>query len=1035
MLRIVLLFFVSLYLFADNTANKVQFLKKVKFLDYKNIPTIEHDNNTLIIQFKTTNIELIKSVLSTLPIKKYKILKHLKNIVICHFENGVDIKKIKQELSKTGIIKNSSYNYTFHTESLTNDPLLDKQWYFDSDSNYYLNIATAWDKTKGSDDIVVAVLDTGIALHHEDLIDNIWVNEDELNGEAGVDDDNNGYVDDIYGYDFAYDLNGNSAPTPNAIGTHGTMVSGFIGAVGDNAKGVTGVNQKVKIMMLKVFDPSGGGNTNSIFNAIDYILAMKEKGVNIVAVNASLGYYGGDPDNSPFKDMIEKLQKAGIVFVASAGNAGYDNDLIYYDYGHFPSSYNVDNIIAVAATGYNTTDRASFSCYGKRSVQIGAPGYANESTYALIDGNDTNDENFTDDFESNNLDKWIDKNGNWDTTDSDSHMGSYSLTDSPNGDYDESSEAYIVSEDINLTDTNNTPIAVDFCMKNDLAYGDYLKVYFYDENSDKYFQMYSYGDTNDEWKCVGISVPEYYRHENFRIKFLLYTNGDGNVADGVYIDDVKVGSYTNTNSYADGAGTSYASPLVAGAYALYSSYSNDDMYTKISKIIGNSIPVDYTTNGLLDVGDIFSSNLPPFIFNAREVRSVSDNPIDKLDEVQVSVANPSNSPEFYIGDVKVDYTKIDDNNFSVKIPNNSKNRLTIKSDVMSANALYLSKWELIAKAPNKHLLGTRAFYNGKLYLFDGIDGENFNTIVDIYDIANNSWDTGSNDDMNSTLSTAKKVDSHFYIFGGLDSDGNYISKVKIYDFDNDNWNSGTDLPQNYYSASSAVVNNNIYIFGGVDDNGELNINYKYDITNDTFTKLTYMNLAKAQIASCVFNNKIYTFGGLNDNTATNDAEVYDIANDKWSNIASLPRKITNSVCKNIDNKFIVIFGGVDENNNSLNSVIKYYPDSDKYEELNNSILLPYLPLEGDYLVDDNENNCSYYVGGYLHNSAVKGTSTIEKIDNTDFIDKKISSNISDTSSTSTSTSNSSSSGGLPAFDMITLLILLGGALYIVRQKV
>jgi len=1018
-----------------------KFLQRVRFLDYgDNIPKPKHDSTTLILNFKTTDPAEIQALLSQFPIKKYKILKHFKNIVICHFKDGVDIDLIKKELEKTGLIKNSSYNYEVAPESLTNDPLIDKQWYFGTtgDSEYEVNISTAWDKTKGSDDIVVAVLDTGIALHHEDLEDNIWINEDELNGEEGVDDDDNGYVDDIYGYDFAYDLDGNTAPVPNAIGSHGSMVAGFIGAVGDNGIGVTGINQNIKIMALKVYTPSGSGSTTYIFRAIDYVLAMKEKGVNIVAVNASLGYYGGDPDNSPFKDMIEKLQQAGILFVASAGNAGYDNDLIYYDYGHFPSSFNVDSILAVASTGYKSKDRASFSCYGKRTVQVGTAGYYIKSTNPLIEGNDTNDENFTDDFEANNLDKWSDISGDWNTTDSDSHMGTYSLTDSPDGDYDDSTDPYIITQDINLTDTNNTPLAVDFCMKNDLAYGDYLQVYFYDKNSDQYYKMYYYGDTSDEWKCVGVLIPEYYKTDSFKVKFVLYTNGDGNVGDGVFIDDVKVGTYENSNSYESGSGTSYAAPIVAGAYALYTSDSNEDMYTKISKIIGNSIPVDYTTHGLLDIGYVFDGPVPPFIFNARVVRTIYDNPIDEYDEVNVSVVNPSSSPKFYIGGVEAKYIKIDDNNFTVKIPaENPKNTLIVQAgDVNSSNTLYLSKWELIARAPKKHLLGTRAFYNGKIYLFDGIDGDNFNDVIDIYNVVDNSWDTGSSDDSVSTLSTGKKVGDNFYIFGGLDSDGNYLTKVKIYDFVNDSWSSGADLPQNFYAASSAVVDNNVYIIGGADDNGELNTTYKYDVVNDSFEELADMNVARAQVATCVFNDKIYTFGGLNDNTATSDAEVYDVANNSWQNIATLPKKITSSVCKNIDNKFIVIFGGVDENNNTINSVIKYYPDTNSYEEIDQSILLPYLPLEGDYLVEDNETNVTYYVGGYLHNSPVKGTATIEKIDTQDFLPKEIPDPVVISTPTQQVTTNNDSdnSGSLPAFDIFTLLLMLGGALLIIRRK-
>jgi len=245
-----------------------------------------------------------------------------------------------------------------------NDSQLNNQWGLNSISAYQ-----AWDSSSGSKNVVVAIIDSGVDLGHPDLKDNLWTNPGEIAND-GIDNDNNGYVDDIYGWDFAYNDNN----VQDGYG-HGTHVAGIIGAVGNNSLGMSGVNWNVSMMVLKFMDDSGVGYGDSVIKAIDYILMMKNTyGINIVAVNNS---YGGTPGYSSLMDnRIQLLNNSNVMFVAAAGNSGADNDLV----PRYPSSYSENNIISVGALT-STDSLAGFSNYGITSVDLAAPGTSILSTY------------------------------------------------------------------------------------------------------------------------------------------------------------------------------------------------------------------------------------------------------------------------------------------------------------------------------------------------------------------------------------------------------------------------------------------------------------------------------------------------------------------------------------------------------------------------------------------------------------------------------------------------------------------------------
>lgn len=224
----------------------------------------------------------------------------------------------------------------------------------------------------GSSTVYVGIIDEGVQWSHEDLAANIWVNP--YDPVDGVDNDGNGYVDDVRGWDF----DGNDNTTYDGTqDDHGTHVAGTIGAVGGNGKGVAGVVWNVKLITAKFLGRRGGTTANAV-KAVDYLTDLKLRhGLNIVATNNS---WGGGGYSQALYDAIERANQAGILFIAAAGNGGADgvgdnNDTT----PSYPASYPNANIIAVAAIT-STGALAGFSNYGPTSVDIGAPGSGIYST-------------------------------------------------------------------------------------------------------------------------------------------------------------------------------------------------------------------------------------------------------------------------------------------------------------------------------------------------------------------------------------------------------------------------------------------------------------------------------------------------------------------------------------------------------------------------------------------------------------------------------------------------------------------------------
>ena len=247
-------------------------------------------------------------------------------------------------------------NYQYSAAIEPNDPQYSSSWGLDK-----INAPRAWDITRGSRRVKVAVLDTGVDYRHSDLVGNIAVNTKEVLGN-GRDEEHNGYPDDYYGWDFI-----DNDAEPLDLNGHGTRVAGVVGAMGNNNIGMTGVNWVVGLIPIRVLNEHAEGYLSDVAQGIEYALDREA-----VILNLSLT---GPERSEIFEEALQEARRQNVLVVVAAGNYGSNNDLV----PSYPASYTVSNLISVAATD-NTDLLWSLSNYGKSSVTVAAPGVSIEST-------------------------------------------------------------------------------------------------------------------------------------------------------------------------------------------------------------------------------------------------------------------------------------------------------------------------------------------------------------------------------------------------------------------------------------------------------------------------------------------------------------------------------------------------------------------------------------------------------------------------------------------------------------------------------
>lgn len=268
---------------------------------------------------------------------------------------GLDINSTLNALAADPLVAYAEPNYIYTIDVVPNDTSFSQQWGLNNGNNTDINAPEAWDVGTGSNTVVIAVIDSGVDYNHPDLRNNIWSNPGEIAGN-GVDDDGNGFRDDVRGWDF--EANDNNPMDEN---NHGTHVAGIIGAQTNNGTGVAGTNWNVQIMPLKFMNPQGAGTTAAAINALDYAVRM--------GADVSNNSWGGGSFSQALFDAIQRANAQGHLFVAASGNDGVNND----NTPHYPSSYNLANIISVAASDQNG-GLTGFSNFGINSVDLAAPG-------------------------------------------------------------------------------------------------------------------------------------------------------------------------------------------------------------------------------------------------------------------------------------------------------------------------------------------------------------------------------------------------------------------------------------------------------------------------------------------------------------------------------------------------------------------------------------------------------------------------------------------------------------------------------------
>jgi subtilisin family serine protease len=487
-------------------------------------------------------------------------------------------------------------NYYVHATATPDDTFFDRLWGLHNEGQSVngasgaddadIDAPETWEIITGSTEVIIAVIDSGIDYNHPDLANHIWINPGEI-PEDGLDNDGNGYPDDVLGWDFFDNDN-----DPIDSDDHGTHVAGTIAAIGNNSSGVTGVCWTAKIMVLRFLNAFGWGNTADAVCAIEY---ANDKGAHII--NNS---WGGGGYSQALKDAVDA---SSALVVCAAGNDGLNNDTTPY----YPASCTSTNIVAVAATDQND-NRASFSNYGATSVDVAAPG---TNIYSC---RPAREDVWSDDFDDGDVSDWTTggTNNTWNTINSLYYSNPYSLTDSPGGDYQNNTGSWATTPVFNLLSHAGTKL--EFKLRGisesdfDLLYvqassdsvnwtnqGILIGTTVYDAIS---------GTSSGNWLSASADLGAYDGIGTGYIRFYFISDGSY-VYDGWYIDDVTITAASTTyngTEYQFMQGTSMAAPHVSGIAGLIKAFDPSLTNTEIKLAIESSVDPKAGLSGLVATG-------------------------------------------------------------------------------------------------------------------------------------------------------------------------------------------------------------------------------------------------------------------------------------------------------------------------------------------------------------------------------------------------------------------------------------------------
>ncbi len=533
----------------------------------KPLPDDSHKVNEVVVQFVRGSGQKAMSQVANahgMIVRKAHVPASAHGIPFAVYQSkSLNVSEMMRRLKDSPGVVQVSPNFRHSMLTTPNDPLFPRQWALDNrESDADIDAPEAWSLSTGATDTVLACIDTGVDYLHGDI--KAWQNPGECLGGAvrdGIDNDGNGYVDDIYGIDT---INGDSDPMDD--NGHGTHVAGIMAAVGNNSEGVAGVSWHGSVMALKALDAGGWGTDAAVIECINYVIDMKiNRGVDVVAINASWGSKNSyDP---ALEAAIHAAGEAGIIFVAAAGNDGTNNDSAPV----YPASYSCSNVIAVGASDHRDA-RTAFSNYGVSSVDLFAPGLGILSTYpvGLSFYEPGPGDSFFDDMEGG-AGNWS-KTGSWALTQEAYASPTHSWTDSPGSPYASNTNSSLTSRTIDLSALSGGSAVVAMAMAYELEYG-------YD-----FLYLDVSGNGGSTWTTLGgvtgyepgdlynATLPSGVLTSQFRLRFRLVTDSSVNY-DGVYIDDVGIGAPlpSDGSGYRRMDGTSMAAPFVTGAVGVLAS--------------------------------------------------------------------------------------------------------------------------------------------------------------------------------------------------------------------------------------------------------------------------------------------------------------------------------------------------------------------------------------------------------------------------------------------------------------------------------
>jgi subtilisin family serine protease len=892
-------------------------------------------------------------------------------------KSALTTREMMRRLKMDPLVEAVSPNYIRKIcQTTPNDPLFSELWGLHNTADTDIDAPEAWDINTGSSGVVVAVIDTGIDYTHEELAANLWVNTTEAGGTTGVDDDGNGYVDDIYGYDFAGDDNGANDPYPFDIMGHGTHVSGTIAAEGNNNTSVAGVNWYAQIMALKAGMPSGGLMDSDIIEAIEYGITMKaDYGVNIVAMNASWGGYGF---SLLLRDAIEEAGAEDIAFVASAGNSDLNTDL----YPHYPTAYELTNIIAVAATDQDD-QRSGFSNFGRTTVDLGAPGenilstipgggYAPQAGDIFFDDMESGDGNWS--HTSNKTD--------WAISTEQSHSPDHAWSDSPGANYQIDTEAYLtVDSDIDLSGATGQDIRLGFWASLDLEAGwDFLFVEISGDSGANWESIALLTGEGLDWDLYAYPIPERHRTPHFRFRFYLLTDYIYNY-DGVHIDDVGIGigdGYSTNLAYYNG--TSMAAPHVTGAVALMAAqYPSEGMYFLINRIFSgvdtlSSMSGRARTDGRLNLAGSIDAGL---VLNPLITAGISDREgVQEGDTITLTGIEFGETEgelyftnEFGVG-VAAAVSDWSDTAVTATIPAEAYKYIKVKrADDAESLLEKVSVWTRKKPSLEGRTSAAAVACNGKIYLLGGdTNGPDYGggrtDSAEVYDTVTDTWTPIASIPVAKEKHTAAVIDGEIYVIGG------FSAGVYAYNPDLDSWSTKADLPVNSTNLKAVSLNGNIYVTGGYLSSGVKTV-YMYDPLTDAWTQKADMNTGRQAHSAAALNGKIYVFGGSSSYTTSTplrSAEVYDPATDTWTYISDMPVRVCEMGAAT-DGSKIYLTGGRYRYEEWKPYWVEYDPGTDTYyyktsgiKELprgKQSSPMVYVPGYGVYSIN------GYYITGEL----------------------------------------------------------------------